>query len=62
MNKHTLSRLAQVPICAIEPMAKTPMAPSPLDAAYTAHREAEQRRRATQEWLREREAAYGRRL
>jgi hypothetical protein len=32
---------------------------SPIDAQYTGHREAEERRRETQEWLRKREQELG---
>jgi hypothetical protein len=35
---------------------------SPLDADYTAHRDLERRRRDTQEWLRQREAATASRV
>jgi hypothetical protein len=33
--------------------------PNPLDAQYTGHRDAEKRRRETQEWLRQRERELG---
>jgi hypothetical protein len=36
-------------------MLKQSNLPNPLDAQYTAHREEEARRRATKEWLLERE-------
>jgi hypothetical protein len=36
-------------------MPKETMITSPLDACYTAHREAAQRREETREWLKERE-------
>jgi hypothetical protein len=40
-------------------MLKQSTLPNPLDAQYTAHREEEARRRATKEWLRERERELG---
>ena len=37
----------------------TPPPKSPLDANYTRHREAENRRRETREWLKQRERELG---
>jgi hypothetical protein len=40
-------------------MTKTSNLISPIDPQYTAHREAEERRRQTREWLRQRERELG---
>lgn len=40
-------------------MAQTRTLPNPLDAHYAGHREAEQRRRETREWLKQRERELG---
>lgn len=59
MDKHTISRSPT--LCAMDAMNRAAQASSPIEASYTAHRDAEQRRRATKDWLRQRQASLSRR-